>query len=51
VSIVATVLFAYVIFDIFTNGKIVSNNPWAVPAFFTSTEEFNSETQYSNTLE
>lgn len=51
VSVIAVVLFSYIIFDIFTNGKLVSNNPWAVPAFFTSTEEFESETQYANTLE
>jgi cytochrome c oxidase subunit 1 len=51
VSVVATILFSYIVYDIFTNGKLVSNNPWLVPSFFTSTEEFRNETQYSNTLE
>lgn len=37
VSVVATVLFLYIIYDIFANGEEVSANPWAMPAFFQST--------------
>lgn len=29
----------------------MANNPWAVPAFFTSTLEFENETQGSTSLE
>ena len=51
VSVIATILFAYIIYDIFINGKEVSNNPWAIPSYFTSLNEFNNETQTANTLE
>jgi len=51
VSVVATVLFGYIIYDLFINGKTVNNNPWAVPAFFTSIPEFTNETQSSQSLE
>ena len=51
VSVVATVLFAYIIYDIFVNGKEVNNNPWAIPSYFTSTLQFNNEAQTANTLE
>ena len=51
ISVVASILFAYIIFDIFINGKEVLNNPWAIPSYFTSLNEFNSETQSANTLE
>ncbi|TIC50097.1 hypothetical protein E3Q04_04186 [Wallemia mellicola] len=37
VSVVATALFLYIIYDIFANGEEVSANPWAMPAFFQST--------------
>ena len=51
ISVVATVLFGYIIYDIFANGKAVNNNPWLVPAYFTSLNEFNEEAQTANTLE
>jgi heme/copper-type cytochrome/quinol oxidase subunit 1 len=51
ISVIATVLFGYIIYDLFTNEKIVNNNPWAIPSFFTSTEEFNKESQIANSLE
>ncbi len=51
ISVVASILFAYIIYDIFVNGKEVNNNPWAVPSYFTSTVLFDSETQTANTLE
>ena len=51
ISVVATVLFGYIIYDFFANGKAVNNNPWLVPSYFTSTSEFNNETQTANTLE
>ena len=51
ISVVSTVLFAYIIFDIFANGKKVNENPWAVPSFFTSISKFNKETITGNSLE
>jgi len=43
ISIVATILFGYIIYDIFVNGKEVSNNPWAVPSYFTSLSQYENE--------
>jgi heme/copper-type cytochrome/quinol oxidase subunit 1 len=51
ISIVATVLFGYIVYDLFAHGKEVSNNPWAVPSFFTSSVQFKNETQAANSLE
>jgi cytochrome c oxidase subunit 1 len=51
VSLISAILFGYIIYDIYANGKPVSNNPWAVPSYFTSTVKFNSDTQTANTLE
>jgi len=51
VSLVSAILFGYIIYDIFANGRTVANNPWAIPSYFTSTAKFNGETQISNTLE
>lgn len=51
VSVVAVIIFSYIIYDIFANGKEVNSNPWAVPSFFTSTEIFENETQFATTLE
>ena len=44
-SVVATAVFIYVIYDLFTNDTQVSNNPWAIPAYFNSTHpEWEAET-------
>ena len=51
ISVVATIIFGYVIYDIFTNNKEVGNNPWLIPSYFTSTELFETETETANTLE
>jgi cytochrome c oxidase subunit 1 len=51
ISLVATFLFAYIVYDIFANGTPVNANPWQVPAFFTSTKEFNESSLTSNSLE
>jgi cytochrome c oxidase subunit 1 len=51
VSVVATVLFGYIIYDILVNGKPVDANPWAVPAFFQSTPEFWMESHTASSLE
>jgi cytochrome c oxidase subunit 1 len=51
VSVVATLLFGYIIYDIFANERISNNNPWAVIPYFTSEKEFKVENQPVNTLE
>ena len=51
ISVIATVFFGYIIYDIFANERISNNNPWAVPAYYTSTVLFNNETETANTLE
>ena len=51
ISVVATALFVYIIYDLFINGKVVSQNPWETPVFFTSTAINSSENEKSETLE
>lgn len=51
VSVVATILFGYIVYDLFINGKEVNENPWGVPAYFTSSKIFSSETHTSNSIE
>jgi cytochrome c oxidase subunit 1 len=51
VSVVATVLFCYIIYDIFVNQPSCSNNPWQLVSYFTSESQINNETQSVNTLE
>ena len=51
ISVIATILFGYIIFDLFTSDRIVNSNPWAVPSFFTSSQQFDGESQIANSLE
>jgi len=52
VSVIATILFGYIIYDIFANQPASSNNPWGVASYFTSESFYNeNESQTSNTLE
>ena len=55
ISVIATILFGYIIYDLFINGKYVNNQPWEVVPFFDSSSdlEFNNETEseYSQSLE
>jgi heme/copper-type cytochrome/quinol oxidase subunit 1 len=51
ISVVATLLFVYIIYDIFVNQPTCSNNPWQVASYFTSYSQLNNETQTVNTLE
>jgi cytochrome c oxidase subunit 1 len=51
VSVIATILFGYIIYDIFSNEKVSSNNPWSVIPYFTSVSEYKEDNQPINTLE
>lgn len=51
VSVVATGLFGYIIYDILANGQPTENNAFLVPPFFQSTPDFYMESDPSTTLE
>lgn len=51
VSVVATVIFLYVVWDQLVHGKAVVNNPWSVPQFFTSDSQFELAPQTASSLE
>jgi cytochrome c oxidase subunit 1 len=52
ISVVATLLFIYIVYDLFVNGKVVSHNPWELPVFFTGTPVLSTGGyQTSDTLE
>jgi cytochrome c oxidase subunit 1 len=53
ISVIATILFGYIIYDLFANQKSTSNNPWYVPSFYTYIKEIISETHEnsSSTIE
>jgi len=51
VSVVATGLFVYIVYNLFANGKKVNSNPWQVPSYFTSLDQFKQTSNYSNSLE
>ena len=49
---IATILFGYIIYDVFANQPESSYNPWGVASYFTSDSYFvENESQTSNTLE
>lgn len=39
ISIVAVIVFGVVIYDLFTNEKFVSYNPWYLPGFFNTSAD------------
>lgn len=51
ISVISTLLFAYIIYDIFANGETVEENPWAVPSFFVSVSNYMKELIRGNSLE
>jgi heme/copper-type cytochrome/quinol oxidase subunit 1 len=59
ISVIATVLFGYIIYDIFISKLILTKNPWASLGYFktlsftSSTEIENDDTDvtYPNTIE
>ena len=51
ISVIATVLFGYIIYDIFANQTACSNNPWQVAPYFTSESQLNNQGPTSNTIE
>jgi cytochrome c oxidase subunit 1 len=52
ISVVATVLFGYIIFDILANkNNISNNNPWETVPYFTSDKVYNINNKGVNTIE
>lgn len=49
ISVIATLLFCYIIYDILANQPNCENNPWAIPSYFTKLS--NDNIQSTNTLE
>lgn len=47
ISVTATALFAYIIYDLFIHGKTVSNNPWFMPEHFDSMLDLKTSTDLS----
>ena len=51
VSVLATCVFGYIIYDILANGEAVTKNPFEVPAYFQSTPEFYIEAPSATSIE
>jgi cytochrome c oxidase subunit 1 len=53
ISVVATIIFGYIVYDLFINGKPVNNSPWAIPSYFSSLSllDNNINTEIAESLE
>jgi heme/copper-type cytochrome/quinol oxidase subunit 1 len=51
ISVVATIIFIYIIYDIFANQPNCSNNPWAIPSYFSTMKDESHEISTASTLE
>ena len=51
ISVVATMVFIYIIYDILCNGSETTNNPFSIPAFYQNSCEFYLEPSTSTFLE
>lgn len=50
-SVIATFLFSYIIYDSLIKKRFVSNNPWMIPVYFMSFKNFNYWGSPSSSLE
>ncbi len=51
ISVVATGVFLYIIYDMLANQPVATANPFGIPQFFMSTPSYLKESQTSTTLE
>lgn len=51
ISVIATVLFGYIIYDILVNGKPVIGNPWLTPSYYQGAPSFWIESKNVHSLE
>jgi heme/copper-type cytochrome/quinol oxidase subunit 1 len=46
VSVVATIIFGYIVYDLFINGKLVNNSPWSILSYFSSISVLDENINY-----
>ena len=51
VSVIATILFGYILYDIFSRENYSSNNPWSVIPYFSNVTDDKEVNQPINTIE
>lgn len=51
ISVVATAIFLYIIYDMLAHEENAASNTWRVPTYFMSTPSFLEEASFSTTLE
>jgi heme/copper-type cytochrome/quinol oxidase subunit 1 len=51
ISVVATAIFLYVIYDILANQPVAVANPWALPSYFVGNKDYMNSSPSSTTLE
>jgi cytochrome c oxidase subunit 1 len=51
ISVIATIIFVVVIYDIYTNNKVETQNPWSLPAYFVSKDIYENSTPAYQTIE
>lgn len=51
ISVAATALFLYVMYDMLSSQPVTVGNSWAQTSYFVDSPSFEQGTQYSNTLE
>ena len=51
ISVVATVIFLYIIYDMLVKEPVATSNPWGIPSYYISTPIYLIESENSTTLE
>jgi cytochrome c oxidase subunit 1 len=51
ISVVATFLFLYILYDMLANQPVAISNPWGIPQYFMSTPSYLKESATSSSLE
>jgi heme/copper-type cytochrome/quinol oxidase subunit 1 len=51
ISVSATIIFIYIIYNIFVNNTTATKNPWAIIGYFYGSESTEIETSSSHTIE
>lgn len=59
VSVIATGLFIYIIYNAFTSDSghgaeqenVIKKNPWTIPSYYVSDKEINKSTPFATTLD
>lgn len=51
ISVIRTILFRYIVYDMLVYRPIVDNNRWSKPSYFETTRDYYRTTQISSTLE